>query len=54
MKTEYRILPPRNKREREPFLTRVALTFKTSFSLDLLSGLKTALGAFFALSLIHI
>lgn len=48
MKTEYRILPPRTKREREPFLTRVALTFKTSFSLDLLSGLKTALGAFFA------
>lgn len=48
MKTEYRILPPRTKREREPFLTRVALTLKTSFSLDLLSGLKTALGAFFA------
>ncbi|CAM3364782.1 NADH-quinone oxidoreductase subunit NuoI [Helicobacter labetoulli] len=48
MKTEYRILPPRTKREREPFLTRVALTLKMSFSLDLLSGLKTALGAFFA------
>lgn len=48
MKTEYRILPPRTKREREPFLTRVTLTLKTSFSLDLLSGLKTALGAFFA------
>ena len=48
MKTGYRILPPRNKREKQPFLSRVALTFKTSFSLDLLSGLKTALGAFFS------
>lgn len=48
MKTEYRILPPRTHRDKQPFLTRVALSLKTSFSLDLLSGLKTALGAFFA------
>ena len=45
---DYRLLTPRINRDKQSFLARVIITLKTSFSLDLFSGLKTALGAFFS------
>lgn len=48
VKNDYRILPNRLERSKQPFLSRVAITLKTSFGLELFSGLKKALGAFFA------
>ena len=46
--SNYRILPPRLNRAKQSFVARSLLTMKSTFSFDLLSGLKSALGAFFA------
>lgn len=48
MKRDYYVLPPRLNRQEEPFVSRVMISLKTTFGLDLFSGLKKALGAFFA------
>lgn len=48
MKTDYYVLAPRKRREKQAFLTRVGITLKTTLSLDLFAGLKKSLGAFFA------
>lgn len=47
-KNDYRLLSPRASRTSHGFLKRVAISLRTTFSTDLLSGLKVALGAFFA------
>ena len=48
MKNDYYVLTPRKKREVQSFPTRVAITLKATFSVDLFAGLKKALGVFFA------
>lgn len=48
IQNDYRVLSPRTNRAKQSFLKRVAISLHTTFNTDLFSGLKTALGAFFA------
>lgn len=48
MKTHYYVLPTRQKRDKQSFLIRMLMTFKTSIGLDLFVGLKHSLKVFFS------
>lgn len=48
MKGQYVVLKPRIKRSTFSFAKKALVSLKTTFDIDLLSGLKKALGAFFA------
>ena len=46
MKKDYYVLAPRKNRENQAFLTRVAISIKTTLGLDLFAGLNRSFGAF--------